>query len=205
MKLLSLLLICTTVFGYQQIDLSREDTKNFPGGWSLVPEEGYLALKHCTFDETFKILEFGSGRGTELLAQLLKEKGIPFEYHTIEHDASFEKEIDGVYFYLYDTPPKQVSLPYDFPKFDLVIVDGPHGVCRADWYEKFQPYTRSGTVILVDDFHHYTEFGKALDTNFSYQTVIEFNEDYRWKQVNEGLEPSPLPSQGHTFKIVIVL
>src|SRR5690349_2610845 len=78
------------------IDITLQDTRYFPGDWSLTPEEVYLALKHCTYEKTFKILEFGAGEGTVQLARLLTEKNIPFEYHVFENDPAYLKPIDHV-------------------------------------------------------------------------------------------------------------
>lgn len=141
--------------------ITLEETQDFPGNWSLCPEEIYLALKYCEYDESLKILEFGAGEGTVQLAKLLTNKNIPFEYYSFESSRNFIKQIENVFYYLYALPPlpyndlreavKQVEIP-ELPTFDLVIVDGPHGVSRCEWYAKFKKYTRPGTVLLIDDF-----------------------------------------------------
>jgi predicted O-methyltransferase YrrM len=201
----------------KRIGISLADTRYFPGDWSLTPEEIYLAIKHSTYKEKFRILEFGAGESTIQLAKLLKEKQIPYEYHVFENDPEYIKPIDRVTYHYYFLPPipfcqcnewRQVVAGYELPLlpvFDLIIVDGPHGVARAEWYSKFKIYTRPGTIILIDDFHHYAEFGQELDGNFAYETIVEYNHCPSWKIVNEGTDPLPGWEVVKTFKIVKVL
>lgn len=199
---------------YQQIQVALNEVQSFPGGWSLVPEEVYLALKHCRYEKKIKILEFGAGESTIQLTQLLTRKGIPFEYHVFENDSAYIKKIEHVTNHLYFLPTlpfhrsnewkddvAKYNLP-ELPTFDLIIVDGPHGVARAQWYSKFKKYTKPGTVILIDDFHHYEEFGLALDKNYKYTTIIEYNQTPTWKIINDGLEPISNHTINKTFKIV---
>ena len=85
-----------------KIDVEITDVAGFPGNWSLASEEVYYALKHCTYEGKLKILEFGAGDGTVRLASLLRRKGIPYEYHSFESDASYIKNIQGVQFHKYE-------------------------------------------------------------------------------------------------------
>lgn len=199
------------------INITLADARFFPGDWSLTPEEIYLAIINATYDEKFKILEFGAGESTIQLAKLLREKNVPYEYHVFENDPEYIKPIGSVSYHLYSLPPlpfhrtnewkpyvAEYKLPY-LPVFDFVIVDGPHGVARAEWYSKFKTYTRPGTIILIDDFHHYSAFGQELDKNFYYETIIEYNKNPNWKIVNEGTTPWLGATVGKTFKIVRVL
>jgi hypothetical protein len=184
-----------------KIEIKLSETKNFSGGFSLAPEEAYIALKHATYRDKFRILEFGSGESTILFTKILKEKNISFEYHVFENDPNYIYEIENVIYHHYDLPNfpfsrcnewsfyvEKYELP-NLPVFDLVIVDGPHGVGRAKWYEKFKKYTKPKTVILIDDFHHYIEFKNSLDENFLYDTIIEYNQNPSWKIINSGIDP----------------
>lgn len=194
-------------------DIPLEKLQNFPGDWSLAPEEAQLSLKYVTYDHTLRVLEFGAGESTLLFTNLFKDKNIDYDYHCFEHDPKYAKPIDNVTYYLYHLPwvpydkwsptIKAIQFPY-FPIFDLIIVDGPHGVSRSEWYAKFKPYTRPGTVILVDDFSHFNEFSLELDKNFDYTTIIEYNQCYLWECKNEGLDPITHRIVPKTFKIVIV-
>ena len=217
LPLFLLLILCSqNDFYLNTIDIKLEETMFFPGNMSLEPEEAYLALKHCSFDKTIKILEFGAGESTNQFAKILTEKQIPFEYHVFENDPSYIKTIENVTFHYYELPKipfKRSSewnvhvakyiLP-DLPIFDLIIVDGPHGVGRAQWHQKFKKYTRPGTILLIDDFHHFKEFEQALDKNFEYETIIEYNQNPKWKIINIGIDPTPNYFINKTFKIVKV-
>lgn len=217
--ILALMALTTPLYlvaDHNKIDISLEDAKYFPGNFSLTPEEIYLALKHCSYREKFTILEFGAGESTVQLSKLLTQKHIPFEYHVFENDPLYIKNIGDVHYHYYFLPSipfhrcsewndvvARYTLP-DLPNFDLVIVDGPHGVARSQWYSKFKKYTKPGTIILIDDFQHFKEFGEALDKNFTYSTVIEYNQCPSWKIANEGMEHLTY-YVNKTFKIVKVI
>lgn len=199
---------------WNSIDITQDDTMGFPGDWSLNPQEIYRALKFTCYQNSMKILEFGAGEGTVQLTKFLVKKNISYEYHVFENNVQFAKELDNVTYYLYELPSnvhcnewgstiENIELPI-LPIFDLVIVDGPHGVSRAKWYSKFKKYTRPGTVILIDDFHHYKEFEEALEKNFKYITIVEYNQAHTWKLINEGIDPLDPLAGNKTFKIVIV-
>lgn len=134
------------------------------------------------------------------LVDLLQKHKVPYEYHTFENSLDFIFDLPNVIFHYYPLPEvkwhklhewrpiiQSLEMP-DLPTADLVIVDGPHGVSRADWYAKFKRFTKPGTIILIDDFHHYAEFGKELDKNFIYETIIEYHHRGSYPLVNDGLE-----------------
>lgn len=166
--------------------VTLEELKHFPSGWSLTPYTVYLTLKNCTFDSTLKILEFGSGVATHMLADYLSSKNIPTKYTSYETDSSYAGHPNVNYeFY----SPAMQLMKDDNEIYDIVIVDGPNGVTRRDWYHQFKKNVRSGTIILIDDFHHYSEFAVALDENFVYETINEFNIDPRFTPIiNVGTE-----------------
>ena len=200
----------------QQIEICLNDAQQFPGNWSLAPEEVFCALKYCTYENKLRILEFGAGESTVQLTRLLTKKGIPFEYHVFENDPDYVTHIENVTYHLYDLPSlpfhrcnewKDVVSRYDLPQlpvFDLIIVDGPHGIARAQWYAKFKKYTKPGTVILIDDFHHFREFGMALDENYKYLTIVEYNQSPHWKIIDDGLEKIN-HMVGKTFNIIKII
>ena len=179
----------------KKIQVEINDFSNFKGGWGLAPFEIYLTIKHVEFNDVLNILEFGSGDGTTNLVNLLKLKNVIFDYTSIEHDEAYAKTPD-VKYHLYNLNNNYVSeditkVTLELDKtYDLVIVDGPHGVGRANWYSKFKKNVRNGTIILVDDFHHYKEFGEELDKHFIYETVNLFNQNRQFTEtdINEGIE-----------------
>lgn len=190
-----------------------DDFSKFDGGWSLSPYSIYLALKHLNFEgNSIKILEFGSGEGTKNLVDVLKNKSIDFEYVSVEHDVSFAKSKDVEYI-MYNIPTNYTPNHIDLVElnldktFDLVIVDGPHGVGRANWYKKILNNVKNNTIILIDDFHHYKEFDDELNRVFVFDTINVFNIDKRFTKqiVNEGIELVDINSPYHknkTHKIV---
>ena len=194
-------------------DFKIEDFKNFIGGWSLSPYAIFLSLKYTNFGENkINILEFGSGDGTIKLINFLKSKNIEFDYTSVEHDINYQVSKEVKYI-IYDLPKnydpshiENINLNLD-KKYDLIIVDGPHGVGRSKWYKKFKDNVKDGTIVLVDDFHHYKEFDYDLDLNFKYELINVFNVDNRFtdKIVNDGFELIDITSPFHnnkTHKIV---
>ena len=194
------------------IDITLNECSKFNGGWGLSPHQVYLMIKHVDFDGQLNILEFGSGDGTTHLVNLLNEKNIKFDYTSIEHDATYAKtpnvayqlyHLDGNYI---PNDLETVSLVLD-KTYDLVIVDGPHGSGRAKWYSKFKNNIRIGTVILIDDFHHFPEFSDELDKNFTYETINLFNLNtgFTEEPTNSGLEKVDVTSSllmDKSYKII---
>lgn len=183
----------------QHFNVHLDDCQSFPSNFSLAPEEVYYALKYATYKDTFNVLEFGAGEGTIRLVELLQKQKVPYDYHTFENALEYVFTLPNVTFHYYQLPPvdnlykwrpviQSLEMP-ELPIADLVIVDGPHGVSRADWYAKFKHLTRPGTVIIIDDFHHYSEFGKELDKNFDYETIVEYHHNGSHHLVNDGLDP----------------
>lgn len=193
-------------------NITLNDFAKFNGGWSLSPYTIYLAMKHVNFKNKINILEFGSGEGTKNLVDFLQSKNINFDYLSIEHDKNYAKN-EFVKYFLYDL--NYSYSPEDIEKvdltlegiYDLVIVDGPHGVGRSKWYEKIKNHVKSGSIILIDDFHHYTEFETELNKVFEYDTINVFNIDERFTNniVNEGIDIVDINSPYHyrkTHKVI---
>jgi hypothetical protein len=167
------------------INIEPAETLSFPSGWSLSPYVVYTSLKYVTYGEKLNILEFGSGQATQILYDLLVNKNIPFEYTSYEHDSNFATT-QGVSYKMYSLDNQVFQSE---KKFDIIIVDGPNGVNRYKWYGQFKDNVRDGTIILIDDFHHYKEFGDMLDSTFTYETINEFNIDNRFTPIiNSGIE-----------------
>lgn len=190
----------------EKIEINYEDCLEFPSGWSLHPSEIYMALKHVVYNDKINILEFGSGEGTKNLIKLLNNKNIKFYYKSYEHDGSY-CTLNNVDYVQYDSDNiKNIIL--DDKVYDLVIVDGPHGVSRSLWYEKFKSNVITGSIVLIDDFHHYQEFDEELNKNYLYELITVYNQDTRWELVNNGVEiydPYKYSSCEKTFKIVKII
>jgi len=198
----------------KKIHLELNEFLDFKGGWSLAPYSIFLAIKHLTYTNELNILEFGSGDGTTQLVDLLTKNNITFNYTSVEHDKAYAKT-PNVNYQLYSLDgwnynPNDldlITLTLD-RMYDLVIVDGPHGVGRAKWYSKFKNNVKKGTIVVVDDFHHYAEFGIELDTHFEYETINLFNCKGQHVIVNEGIDiadtTSPMVLE-KSYKVVKIL
>lgn len=73
--------------------------------------------------------------------------------------------------------------PEDFPKtkIDAIILDGPHGNGRSMCFPLFFKHIKSGTLILVDDFHHYP-FLDDLGRLFKFDIL----EERQYQHSNKG-------------------
>ena len=196
-------------------NITLSDFTKFIGGWSLSPYSIYLAYKYTTNNGILNVLEFGSGDGTNKLVEFLTTRKISFKYTSIEHDSNYAKtpNVDYIIYPLnYNYNPSDIEnidlILNDV--YDLVIVDGPHGAGRAKWYNKIKKFIRQGTIMLIDDFHHYNEFETELNKVFEYETINVFNIDKRFTTdiINDGLELVDVTSPHHcnkTHKIIKII
>jgi len=152
-----------------RLKIRYSDCGIFPGGWSVRPDEMHFTLRSVRYSATLNILEFGAGAGTVALIRLLDKYRVPFKY------VSYEDKLE----YMCKDPRVQTILWTDFPTttvdgiFDLIIIDGPAGLSRTKWYPLIKKNVKPGTIILVDDYRHFTEFETALNANFKYRAVLE--------------------------------
>jgi hypothetical protein len=156
------------------LNIKPNECSAFPGGWSVNPEQMYLALKHLTYHKAINVLEMGSGEGTTALVALLDKKKVPYSYTAYENDKAYASKSNNVRTIMWSAFPNRVVPGI----FDLIIIDGPHGVSRIKWYPLLRRNVRKGTIIVVDDYRHYAEFKVALDRNFRYKTIHEHVETY---------------------------
>jgi hypothetical protein len=152
-----------------QINITEEQCKVFPGGWSIKPDQMYVALSNVTYTDKLNVLEFGSGTGTHCLAQLLTDLKIPFNYVAYENDPVYVCNRPDVRTVLWTKWPEQLEPEV----YDLVIIDGPAGKNRIKWYPLIKQVTRSGTILMIDDFRHFSEFLLALNLNFKHKVIRE--------------------------------
>lgn len=180
-------------------NITINDFLHFPGEWSLSPYTIYLALKYCTYNEKINILEFGSGTGTECLIKFLTDKNISFNYTSVEHDKQFANNSNVNYIFynlksadfFYDSSEDVKNVNLDLKDiYDLIIIDGPHGISRKFWYEKIINNIKSGTIIVVDDYHHFKDFETELYKNFKFDIINEFSAGTKFTptDINQGIE-----------------
>jgi hypothetical protein len=60
--------------------------------------------------------------------------------------------------------------------YDIVLIDGPNGVNRSKWYSKIRNHIAYHTIMLIDDYNHYTEFETELNRNYNY-TILSLSDE----------------------------
>jgi len=170
----------------------------FVGGWSYTQKEmnelfEFIDLVKLSESEHFNILEFGSGDSSVKLANIFSKSIKNLTYYTYESNSNYIQCDDRIRTILYNENDIEnvnlvdnINIEY---KFDLILVDGPNGNNRKFWYGKFKHYVKPGTIILVDDFNHYSSFGEELDKHFEYELLSFSNEPF-------------VPNGEHSWKIV---
>lgn len=152
-----------------KIAVTRKQCDIFPGDWSVKPEQMYVALSNTTYKDKVNIIEFGAGAGTDCLAQLLTDINVPFKYVSYENDPVYASKRPDVQTVLWsEWPTLLVANTYD-----LVIIDGPAGRNRIKWYPLVRRHVRKGTVLLIDDYRHFSDFAKAVNINFRHRVIRE--------------------------------
>jgi hypothetical protein len=147
---------------------SKNDIDFFNGGWSYTPNEMKEFLKYLTLKDKYSVLEFGSGDSTKKLYDIISRFCYEIEYHTYENDINYFVNYKNVKTILYDNIDN-VEIPDN--KYDIIIVDGPHGINRMKWFSKFKNNIKYDSLLLIDDFNHYKEFKEQLDYNFEYKIL----------------------------------
>jgi hypothetical protein len=161
--------------------VNEHECAAFTGGMSICSLAMANALSAVEFDDRLRILELGSGAGTQALVNLLDKLVVPFEYQAYENDPLFVCSDSRVHTTLWDGAnfPKSIG-----GQFDFVIVDGPNGKTRAEWYPLLKSVVTPGTVLLIDDYYHHEEFERALNECFSYETIDRKSGSHEcWKTV----------------------
>ena len=165
----------------KELHVDISDCQGFKGGWSLCSKAIHGALNAVKYLDSVRVLELGSGQATYELLALFDKLHIPFAYSAWENDSKFVCQDSRVKTDTWDGINFPTELSGDY---DLVIIDGPNGTTREFWYPLLRGVVSDGTVILIDDFHHHSEFSKALNKNFLYDTISEFGKSHEcWKTV----------------------
>ena len=141
--------------------------KQFPGGWSVKSDAMNVALWHTRYNRTLNILEFGAGAGTQVLVDILTRLNAAFNYVSYENKPEYVCTSPKVQTVMWDVCPTELVPGI----FDFVIIDGPAGVTRTQWYPLLKTHVQQGTIILIDDFRHFKEFEIALNSAFHYRTL----------------------------------
>lgn len=145
----------------------ESDIYNFKGGWSYTPNEMREFLQHLTVRDSYSVLEFGSGDSTKVLYDIIERYCNNLEYDTFETDINYiinHKNINTIMYNINNID--NVLIPNK--KYDIILIDGPNGVLRSKWYYKIRDHINYNTILLIDDYNHYTEFEEELNKNFNY-------------------------------------
>jgi len=152
------------------------------GGWSYCDKQIEEITPYLSGGKDIKILELGSGDSTSKLYNYYSSLYENVVFHTYENNHSYLCRDERVSPHLYDT-----VITCDLPKeiFDLILIDGPNGESRKDWYSKLRNNSRVGTIIHMDDVYHFNSFIEELDKYFEYEILADFGKGQHdcWRTV----------------------
>lgn len=171
--------------------MSNIDIPPFNGGWSYTQKEMNSLFSFIKYTDDYSILEFGAGDSTSKLWIHFKKYTKNLSYTVFETNHLYTPLFPEIKTILYDANNID-SIDIPDGTFDLILVDGPNGDKRAKWYSKIRKSVKSGTIILIDDFNHFSSFSKELDKNFQYETLDHFEIPF-------------VPYGEHSWKIVKVI
>ena len=166
----------------------KDFAESFRGGSSYTKKEITELLKYLSFKDDYVVLDFASDNSSIKLYNYIKNYSTNVTFYTYETDITYIRNHYGIRYTLYDINNIQNVIIPDI-KFDLILIDGPHGDKRSLWYPKIRYNVKNGTIILVDDFNHYTSFSEELDKNFEYELLSFSNEPF-------------VPYGEHSWKII---
>ena len=164
------------------------DIPIFAGGWSYTQKEMTELFKHIVYTSNYAILEFGSGASTYILHAHFKKHVENLLFDSYESDRHFYNNTTDVNLIMYDANDIANTRIRD-KQYDLILIDGPNGNKRSQWYSKIRHNVKPGTILLVDDFNHFACFSEELDRNFNYEVLSHHEEpfvaygEHSWKIV----------------------
>lgn len=152
------------------------------GGWSYCDEQILQITPHLEKNKEIKILELGSGDSTLKLYNYYTTLYDSVIFHTCENNRHYLCNHEDIHSHLYASVA-DFTLPEEV--FDLILVDGPFGESRKDWYSKLGKTSRVGTIIHIDDVYHFDSFVQELDKYFEYETLHDFGKGQHncWRTV----------------------
>lgn len=140
---------------------------NLKSGWSYCSEQ-ILQFEEDLVEGPLNVLELGAGDSSIKIKNYLKESGREISYLCYETNSSFAPQDGEIEVVMYSRV-EETDLREE--KYDLVLVDGPTGVTRKFWYEKLKEVVKSGTIVHIDDYDHYTEFEEELKKHLTYEEL----------------------------------
>ena len=146
-------------------------------GWEIAPEclVHIQEILSCVLIEKMigspspiklDIVEFGSGKSTEVIYKFKEENNIPGVFDSFDADPNYAHPIAKIRdIKSYDGRPIQFGDDYSFydimegdltsSDYNLVILDGHHGHGRSAAWELLIGKLAKGCVVVIDDFDHY--------------------------------------------------
>jgi hypothetical protein len=200
--------ICSFKTGH--VLITSEDISSFDGGWSYSKKEMSEFLKFIQISDSYKILEFGAGKSTRILYDLIERACYNIEYDTYEHDEKYKVVHKNVNTIMYKVDEMDNICTPD-KKYDIIIIDGPHGLLRTKWYNKIKKNIKHDTILLIDDYNHYNEYQEELNKNFKYTILsrsdIPFspNGEHSWRILTNLKNNPVLPENNSDITAVLNL
>ena len=167
----------------KHIYLHMKNIQIFNGGWSYTNLEMSELFKNIDLEKTYEkynILEFGAGDSSKKIYSLFENNVKKLNYYIVECNESYlpdNKEAFNIILYdenYIENIELNNYIDNDI-KFDLILVDGPNGEKRKYWYNKFKKFVKIGSIILVDDFNHFTSFGEELNNSYEYELLSYYD------------------------------
>jgi hypothetical protein len=137
-------------------------------GWEISPDclirlQELLASKNTT---KLDIVEFGSGKSTDVLLSFIQTNSIPGVFDSFDADPDWANSYAKIRNIVsYDGRPICFGNDYSFydikegdlrsNNYDLVILDGHHGHGRSVAWKILRNRLSSGCLVLIDDYDHY--------------------------------------------------
>jgi len=150
---------------------------NLKSGWSYCNKQILEISNSLPQSTTLSVLELGGGDSSIKLWDFLKTKYKQVTYRCYETDPTWAPQHDNIEVILYKTPSLVV---FDDVVYDFILIDGPTGISRREWYSKLTNNVRPGTILHIDDYDHYKEFEEELAINFVYDEL------YRTSRTKRG-------------------
>jgi hypothetical protein len=175
-------------------------------GWGLSTECFKYIIDIMNSDNITRVLEFGSGKSTYFLRDMGVDyisfddstryaadlKNVFIRELVQISDDDFNDVIKNKKSF-FDVSEKSINFkistrqrncfynvqPDDITgRFDMVIVDGPHGNGRGIAYSIIKEYIRFGGYIVIDDFTHYPFVEYLKNTFNNAETVVEHKNEF---------------------------
>ncbi len=154
-------------------------------GWEISPAclieiQEILIKKNLS---KLDIVEFGSGKSTDVLMKFKNINSIPGVFNSFDADPQFANPYAKIREVIsYDGRPISFGNDYAFYKledgdleskdYDLVILDGHHGHGRSVAWSYLKDRLGIGCIVVIDDYDHYP-FVQDFEKTFPNSKLIK--------------------------------